>query len=106
MKDAISNSASLVTSSRLSDGAVQKIIQEISRRGIPVLKRLASGGSQSRGELGLLLATRLLQNMFVAEDQRDGLPVWSGDCIHMILPATLTRAILKVSRFINRWYIG
>ena len=86
MKDAIRNSASLVAKSAFSDSQVQEIIQEISRRGIPILKRLASGGSQSRGELGLLLGTRLIQDSFRDKKTCCGLPVWSGDCIHLILP--------------------
>lgn len=40
------------------------LLSEVSKRGIPVLKRLAAGGAESRGELGVLLAVRLLQDCF------------------------------------------
>ena len=86
MRDAIRNSASIVTNTILSQNDIQVLIAEISRRGIPVLKRLASGGTQSRGELGLLLGTRLLQDVFNPSKPSNGLPVWYGNCIHLILP--------------------
>jgi len=86
MKDAIRNSASIVTNTSLTQDDIQVLIAEISRRGIPVLKRLASGGTQSRGELGLLLGTRLLQDVFNPAKPSNGLPVWYGNCIHLILP--------------------
>ena len=50
------------------------------------MKRLASGGSQSRGELGLLLAARLVQDVFRPGTTSVRLPVWTGDCIHFVLP--------------------
>jgi Holliday junction resolvasome RuvABC ATP-dependent DNA helicase subunit len=62
------------------------LLEEVSRHGIPILKRLASGGSQSRGELGLLLATRLLQDAFRASAPAPRLPVWTQSCIHLVLP--------------------
>lgn len=66
--------------------SIEPLLEEISRHGIPVLKRLASGGSQSRGELGLLLATRLVQDAFRPDAGPARLPVWSGNCIHFVLP--------------------
>lgn len=65
---------------------VPGLLEEISRHGIPILKRLASGGSQSRGELGLLLATRILQDAFRPGAGTIRLPVWNGTCIHFVLP--------------------
>ncbi|PDW03753.1 Holliday junction DNA helicase RuvB C-terminal domain-containing protein [Candidatus Viridilinea mediisalina] len=82
MRRAIERSAAFV-----APGAqVQDLLDEISRRGIPILKRLASGGSQSRGELGLLLAVRLLQDAFRSGSGTVRLPVWNGECIHLLLP--------------------
>lgn len=86
MRDAIRNSATIITNTSLSPDDIQVLIEEISRRGIPVLKRLASGGTQSRGEIGLLLGTRLLQDVFNPVKPNNGLPVWYGNCIHLILP--------------------
>lgn len=83
MCDAVERAASLVADPPPS---VPALLEEVSRHGIPILKRLASGGSQSRGELGLLLATRLLQDSFRPHATTARLPVWSGDCIHLVLP--------------------
>jgi DNA phosphorothioation-dependent restriction protein DptH len=87
MKNAIKKAVKVVTSSLPSDSEVQVLLDEISRRGIPILKRLASGGSQSRGELGMLLAVRLLQDAFQEGALTARLPVWDGECIHLLLPA-------------------
>jgi DNA phosphorothioation-dependent restriction protein DptH len=65
---------------------VDGLLNEISCHGIPILKRLASGGSQSRGELGLLLATRLIQDVFRTNASPARLPVWAGRCVHLVLP--------------------
>ena len=83
MCDAIERAASLVVT---PPPEATGLLEEVSRHGIPILKRLASGGSQSRGELGLLLATRLLQDSFRLHATTARLPVWSGTCIHLILP--------------------
>jgi hypothetical protein len=83
MRNSVERAASLVASSPPS---VPGLLEEVSRRGIPILKRLASGGSQSRGELGLLLATRLLQDSFRPHATPARLPVWSGTCIHLVDP--------------------
>ena len=82
MLRAISQSAQLVAT---TPPPVRELLDEISRRGIPILKRLAAGGSQARGELGLLLAVRFLQDAFRQGAARVGLPVWRGRCIHLIL---------------------
>jgi Holliday junction resolvasome RuvABC ATP-dependent DNA helicase subunit len=82
MLRAISQSAQLVAP---TPPPVRDLLDEISRRGIPILKRLAAGGSQSRGELGLLLAVRFLQDAFRSGAARVGLPVWRGRCLHLIL---------------------
>ncbi|MGJ4897492.1 Holliday junction DNA helicase RuvB C-terminal domain-containing protein [Bradyrhizobium oligotrophicum] len=83
MSKAVENAALLLASSPPN---VPGLLDEVSRRGIPILKRLASGGSQSRGELGLLLATRLLQDSFRQAAAAPRLPVHTGSCIHFVLP--------------------
>jgi len=83
LRKAISNTTSLVTT---SPPPVEEFLEEISRRGIPVLKRLANGGSHARGELGVLLAVRLLQDAFRPGSESPRLPVSDGDCIHLLLP--------------------
>lgn len=44
---------------------VSDVLLEISTRGIPTLKRLASGGNSASGELGMVIALRLLQKSIV-----------------------------------------
>jgi DNA phosphorothioation-dependent restriction protein DptH len=83
MYGAVERAASLVASPPPN---IPGLLEEVSRHGIPILKRLASGGSRSRGELGLLLATRLLQDAFRPRPTTARLPVWSGSCIHLVLP--------------------
>jgi DNA phosphorothioation-dependent restriction protein DptH len=83
MCNAVERAASLVANPPPS---IPGLLEEVSRHGIPILKRLASGGSQSRGELGLLLATRLLQDSFRPNASTPRLPVWIGNCIHLVLP--------------------
>jgi Holliday junction resolvasome RuvABC ATP-dependent DNA helicase subunit len=82
MKDSVSRSLAIVST---PPPPVDPVLQEISRRGIPVLKRLATGGSRSRGEIGVLLAVRLLQDAFRPETTGIRLPVVAGNCVHMIL---------------------
>jgi DNA phosphorothioation-dependent restriction protein DptH len=83
MRAAVRRSASLIVSSPPDPVS---LLDEISRHGIPILKRLASGGTQSRGELGLLLAVRLLQDVFRGNATAPRLPVWKDKCIHLVLP--------------------
>lgn len=83
MYEAVERAAALVVN---PVPGVAELLGEVSRHGIPILKRLASGGSQSRGELGLLLATRLVQDAFRAGAVFPRLPVWQANCIHLVLP--------------------
>jgi DNA phosphorothioation-dependent restriction protein DptH len=83
MRRGIERSAELITATPPN---TQLLLDEISRRGIPIMKRLVGGGSASRGELGLLLAVRLLQDAFRPGAAAAQLPVWHGDCVHLLLP--------------------
>jgi Holliday junction resolvasome RuvABC ATP-dependent DNA helicase subunit len=83
MRRSIERAAALVTA---TPPPVHELLDEISRRGIPILKRLAAGGSQSRGELGLLLTVRLLQDAFRAGTTTIRLPAIQHECLHLILP--------------------
>jgi DNA phosphorothioation-dependent restriction protein DptH len=83
MREAVKRSAALIVSPPPDPVG---LLDEISRHGIPILKRLASGGTQSRGELGLLLAVRLLQDVFRGNAATARLPVWNDRCIHLVLP--------------------
>ena len=83
MRNAVKRSAALILTPPPDP---VEMLDEISRHGIPILKRLASGGSQSRGELGLLLAVRLLQDVFRGNASSARLPVWKDNCLHLVLP--------------------
>lgn len=83
MRNAVKRSAALILTPPPDP---VELLDEISRHGIPILKRLASGGTQSRGELGLLLAVRLLQDVFRGDASAARLPVWKDRCVHLVLP--------------------
>ncbi len=62
----------------LSERALAGIVEEVARRGIPTVRGLAAGNSGATGDLGLLIATRLLQDSFRDVDSGVGLLVpWS-----------------------------
>ena len=69
-----------------SDLDIEALLTETSRRGIPILKRLAAGGTMARGELGMLLAVRLLQDSFRGPERQIRLPVCEGNTVRMVLP--------------------
>lgn len=48
----------------LSQDQLSAIVQEVARRGIPTVRGLSAGDSGATGDLGLLVATRLLQDSF------------------------------------------
>jgi DNA phosphorothioation-dependent restriction protein DptH len=62
-----------------SDGFLTSLLDEISRRGMPTLKRLTTGGSMSLGEIGMLTALRLLQSEFEENPDSDGVIPAVGD---------------------------
>jgi len=82
MRDAIRRSLTAISD---PPPPVDPFLTEISKRGIPVLKRLAAGGRRAKGEVGMLLAVRLLQDAFRADSTGIRLPVINGSCIHMLL---------------------
>ena len=74
------------------------LLIETSRRGIPILKRLAAGGSLARGELGMLLAVRLLQDSFRGQGRTVRLPVYEDGTVRMLLPVDPYAAPLEKLR--------
>ena len=64
----------------------EQLLGEVSKRGIPVLKRLAAGGSESRGELGTLLAVRLLQDCFRGKASAPRIVGFDATRVALILP--------------------
>ena len=84
LSQAMSAAVSLVSE---TSHEISELLDEVSRRGIPLLKRMAAGGNQARGEVGVLLAVRFLQDAF-----RPGatiaphLPISTGERLNLILP--------------------
>jgi Holliday junction resolvasome RuvABC ATP-dependent DNA helicase subunit len=100
MKTAINRAASLITEYPVP---IEDLLNEVSRRGIPILKRMAAGGSTSRGEMGMLLAVRLLQDAFRSAEVKPRLSIWENNCIHLILPVDPYEApVTKLGQAINR----
>lgn len=81
--------ATLGNEGALEDADAEGILEEISRRGMPTLKRLTTGGTTSLGEVGSLIALRMLQSEFHNSDASEGLlPVLhGGHTINLIVPA-------------------
>ena len=73
----------------LEPAQVSSLLQEISRRGMPTLKRLTGGGATSLGEIGMLVALRVLQSEFQASPAAPGLcPVQVGEeILNLLIPA-------------------
>lgn len=95
IRRAVSRATRIVTQSSID---VEAILIETSRRGIPILKRLAAGGSLARGELGMLLAVRLLQDTFRGPERTVRLPVHEDGVLRMILPVDPYAAPLEKLR--------
>jgi DNA phosphorothioation-dependent restriction protein DptH len=72
----------------VSDEQVSSLLDEVSRRGIPTLKRLTGGGSASLGEVGMLIAARLLQSDFQRDSEGKGLvPAIGNRMVNLVIPA-------------------
>lgn len=89
MLTSVRNALSLfTTNSNIDDLLVHSLLSEVSKRGIPTLKRLTSGGSSSLGEVGMLVATRLLQSDFQKGSSCAGLiPAIGNNVINLVIPA-------------------
>ncbi len=74
---------------KLEPAQISLMLQEISRRGMPTLKRLTGGGAASLGEIGMLVALRVLQSEFQPNPTESGLcPVRAGENIlNLLIPA-------------------
>jgi len=75
----------------LSEEKSRSLLQEISLRGMPTLKKLTSGGTSSFGEVGMLVALRLLQTEFQSECSFDGIMpvIQHSRLINLIVPADI-----------------
>lgn len=74
-------------SANVTNTEVTSLLDEISRRGIPTLKRLTGGGSASMGEAGMLVASRLLQSDFQNGAKGQGLiPTIKNRVVNLVIP--------------------
>ncbi len=81
----------------LNDHLASELLKEVSHRGIPTLKKLTSGGSASLGEVGMLVALRVLQTEFQKDPAFSGLlPISQNNIINLVIPADIFQ-----SRFDN-----
>lgn len=69
-----------------SAAQINEILKEISGRGIPTLKTLASGGSNANGEVGMLTAMNLLQNFNGEDESFQFVPLKKGGVITIFIP--------------------
>ena len=89
MENQVKHALSLLGDAGLGSEKIRKLLLEISKRGLPSLKKLASGGSSAIGEVGLLVACRLLQGPL---DEESNIPkllpmiVEQGQVINLLLP--------------------
>jgi DNA phosphorothioation-dependent restriction protein DptH len=73
---------------KLTDERISSLLEEISRRGMPTLKRLTTGGSMSLGEIGMLTALRIFQSEFERDAVASGLlPVKDNETLNIIISA-------------------
>jgi hypothetical protein len=75
-------------SQQLESDKISALLSEISHRGMPTLRRLTGGGSTSLGEIGMLVALRLLQSEFQKDADYPALcPVYlDQDTINLLIP--------------------
>jgi len=92
----------------LPDEAVDQVLLEVARRGIPTVRGLSGGDAGACGAVGVFVASRLLQDAFRTSGARGGLlPVWTetDQCaqVALVIPVDpfqkflddLTRAVKK-----------
>jgi len=87
MADAIRGAVTALKGN-LPEGIVGDLLDEVARRGMPTLKRLTAGGMTSLGEVGALIALRMLQSEFQAGQPAVGLlPVLhDGHTLSLVVP--------------------
>ena len=73
---------------------ISGLLREISRRGVPTLKRLTAGGTASLGEIGVLACLRTLQSEFVESGAGGLFPIRpeGTPLINLVIPVDPFRA--------------
>jgi hypothetical protein len=76
------------------------IVQEVARRGIPTVRGLSAGNSGATGDLGLFVATRVLQDCFRTSGLEDGLlKPWTDDADEQLI--TLVIPVDPFQRYLD-----
>lgn len=95
--------------SNLNSEAINKILLEVAKRGIPTIRGLSAGDAGAAGDLGMFIASRLLQDKFRIDHVNIDslLPVLSGTennvTISLIIPVDPFRGYLAdISHSLNR----
>jgi hypothetical protein len=72
----------------LDEEVARALLAEVSNRGVPSLKNLASGGTIARGEVGMLATLQLLQPSFSTGDDAHSscFPPKVGETINLLVP--------------------
>ncbi|WP_026935163.1 hypothetical protein [Christiangramia echinicola] len=70
----------------VSNKVIDDLLGEISGRGIPTLKTLASGGASANGEIGMLTAMQLLQNFDIDDESFEFFPFKDGNKFNLLVP--------------------
>jgi DNA phosphorothioation-dependent restriction protein DptH len=70
----------------VSNEIVKSLLQQISGRGIPTLKTLASGGASANGEIGMLTAMSLLQGYNSESTKFELFPSKLNETINLLIP--------------------
>lgn len=90
----------LKNDTEISDETISALIQEISHRGVPTLKKLTNGGTASLGEIGVLTCLRALQSEFslpnlecIFPTRKEGSPI-----VNMLIPVDPFRAFFDELR--------
>jgi DNA phosphorothioation-dependent restriction protein DptH len=89
----------LLKNSLLDTAALDAVLLEVARRGIPTVRGLSGDDTGASGDLGLFLASRLLQDQFRPSGNLNSLlPVLSGTeddaCIALVIPVDPFRGYL------------
>lgn len=78
----------------VEDSTISRLLREISRRGVPTLKRLTGGGTASLGEIGVLTCLRTLQCEFAETSWPCIFPVRAegSPVVNLVIPVDPFRA--------------
>ena len=71
---------------KIGSEVISNLLKEISGRGIPTLKTLASGGTSASGEIGMLTAMNVLQNYDPADSSFQFFPINHNGSCNLLIP--------------------